>query len=394
MMNSISTRLTTTFQIFFRSEKSSAILLIFCTLLSLVIANSAIGTSYVKFWHGELFGMSAEHWVNDGLMAIFFLFIGLELEREIYSGELSNVKQALLPTLAALGGLTLPALIHFSLNAGTTTQAGMGIPMATDIAFALGALALLGNRVPPALTIFLAALAVMDDLGAVIVIAIFYTATINFGYLLAALGVFLVMVLCNRVLRIMVLWPYLIGGAIMWVFMLKSGVHATISGILLAFAIPFSSQSEDQTSPSHRLENLLHLPVAFVILPVFALANTGVVLSEHWAQSLTNTNGLGILIGLLLGKPLGIGCATWLAVKLGICALPQGTQWRHLIGAGMLGGIGFTMSIFITNLAFEGSDQLIMSSKICVLIASLIAGVLGYIWLKFFSPPDSVNLQL
>jgi NhaA family Na+:H+ antiporter len=372
-----------TFMHFFESEKSSGIVLIICTLISLGIANSIFGTTYAGLWSTYVAGMSIEHWINDGLMAIFFLFIGLELERELYSGELANVKNALLPIVAATGGIIFPALIHFMFNAGTPTQAGIGIPMATDIAFALGVLALLGNRVPLSLKIFLTALAVMDDLGAIIVIAIFYTAKISLLYLIAAAAVFCVLIAFNRLLRIMALTPYLLGGALMWFFMLQSGIHATIAGVLLAFAIPFSAKTDDEKSPSHRLEHLLHKPVAFIILPIFALANTGVVIGANWAQELASANSLGIMGGLILGKPLGIVLLCFIAVSFGICKLPKELNWKHIFGAGLLGGIGFTMSIFITNLAFVGNSDAITVSKIAILLASLTAGTLGFLWLRF-----------
>ena len=372
-----------TFKHFFDSEKSSGIVLIICTLVSLLIANSAFGTNYLGIWSSYLLGLPIEHWVNDGLMAIFFLLIGLELERELYNGELSSFKNALLPVIAALGGIVCPALIHFTLNANTSTQAGIGIPMATDIAFALGVLALLGSRIPLSLKVFLAALAVIDDLGAIIVIAVFYTAKINLFYLVAAVLVFAILILLNRIFRIMMLTPYLIGGAVLWFCMLKSGIHATIAGVLLAFAIPFSPKTDDEQSPSHRLEHVLHKPVAFLILPIFALANTGIIINNDWDQSLTTTNSLGIMAGLLIGKPLGIMIFCLIAVGLGICKLPAGLNWKHIFGAGLLGGIGFTMSIFITNLAFTGNSDVITASKIAVFLASLAAGLLGFFWLRF-----------
>lgn len=372
-----------TFKHFFDSEKSSGIVLIICTLVSLLIANSAFGTNYLGIWSSYLLGLPIEHWVNDGLMAIFFLLIGLELERELYNGELSSFKNALLPVIAAIGGIVCPALIHFTFNANTSTQAGIGIPMATDIAFALGVLALLGSRIPLSLKVFLAALAVIDDLGAIIVIAIFYTAKINLFYLVAAVLVFAILILLNRIFRIMMLTPYLIGGAVLWFCMLKSGIHATIAGVLLAFAIPFSPKTDDEQSPSHRLEHVLHKPVAFLILPIFALANTGIIINNDWDQSLTTTNSLGIMAGLLIGKPLGIMIFCLIAVGLGICKLPAGLNWKHIFGAGLLGGIGFTMSIFITNLAFTGNSDVITASKIAVFLASLAAGLLGFFWLKF-----------
>lgn len=390
-MATVQTPLSNTFKRFFHSEKSGGILLIVCTIISLGIANSPAGESYLHFWHLSLAGLSIEHWVNDALMAIFFLLIGLELERELYSGELSSFKNALLPIIAAAGGIAVPALMHFSLNTGTPTQAGMGIPMATDIAFALGVLALLGNRVPASLKVFLAALAVMDDLGAIIVIAVFYTAELSIPYLFGALAMFAVMVAMNRVLRLMALLPYLIGGAFMWYFMLKSGVHATIAGVLLAFAIPYSAKQDDESSASHRLEHFLHKPVAFLILPIFALANTGIVIGSEWAHELTSTNSLGIIAGLVIGKPLGITLLTFIAVTIGICRLPLDLNWKHVFGAGLLGGIGFTMSIFITNLAFAGDDAVINESKMAILLASVTAGAIGFIWLKLLGRPKAVD---
>lgn len=384
-MSLLQTTLSSSFNRFFESEKSSGIVLIFCTILSLLVANSAFGPAYLDFWHIKLAGLSLEHWANDALMAVLFLFVGLELERELYVGELSNFRKALLPIIAAAGGIVVPAGIHYALNADMPTQAGAGIPMATDIAFALGVLALLGSRVPASLKVFLTALAVMDDLGAIVVIAIFYTTQFSPGYLLAAFAVFGVLIILNR-LRVMSLLPYLLGGVLMWFLMLKSGVHATIAGVLLAFAIPFSGDRDDESSPSHHLEHLLSKPVAFVVLPIFALANTGIVISAGWQQELLSSNSLGILGGLVLGKPLGIFLASLLAVAVGVCALPGDLKRRHILGAGLLGGIGFTMSIFITNLAFHDSASLINSSKMAILVASLAAGGLGFVWLRFFSP--------
>lgn len=387
-MSVIQRKLSKTFKNFFNDQKSSGIILIVCTVISLLLANSPIGANYVGMWQTYLGGLSLEHWINDLLMAIFFLLIGLELERELYNGELSNFKNALLPLFAAAGGLATPALIHFSLNNGTPTQAGMGIPMATDIAFALGVLALLGSRVPASLKVFLTALAVMDDLGAIIIIAVFYTAELSTLYLFGAILVFGVLIVLNKS-KVMSLTPYLIGGAIMWFLMLKSGVHATIAGVLLAFAIPFSAKEDDDDSPSHKLEHFLHKPVAFIILPIFALANTAIVIGADWAASLSAANSLGIMGGLVLGKPIGILLLSFAAVALGISRLPLDLSWRHIFGAGLLGGIGFTMSIFITNLAFVGNTEIINASKIAVLLASLTAGTIGFLWLKFLSQPTA-----
>lgn len=387
-------RLSNTFRRFFQSEKAGGVLLLVCTIISLILANSPVGDQYLHFWHLKVAGLSVEHWINDALMAIFFLLIGLELERELYNGELSSLRNALLPIVAAAGGIAAPALIHFGFNGGTPTQAGIGIPMATDIAFALGVLALLGSRVPASLKVFLTALAVMDDLGAIVVIALFYTAELSFVYLLGALAVFGALLFMNRVLRVMSLIPYLLGGVLMWFLMLKSGVHATIAGVLLAFAIPFSPRQDDKASPSHRLEHVLHRPVAFVILPIFALANTGIVIGRDWAQELASSNSLGILTGLVIGKPLGITMLSLLAVAIGICKLPLDLRWRHVFGAGLLGGIGFTMSIFITNLAFTDEAEAINASKMAILLASLTAGVLGFVWLKLFGKPVASDVDM
>jgi NhaA family Na+:H+ antiporter len=394
MMTPPKNRFMAPLRLFLNSEKSSGIVLILCTILSLIIANSSLGETYLNFWQTKLVGLSIEHWVNDALMAIFFLLIGLELQRELYSGELSDLKKALLPIFAAAGGIAVPALIHLSLNLGTTTQAGMGIPMATDIAFALGVLALLGNRVPVSLKVFLTALAVMDDLGAIIVIAIFYTSELSALYLLAALAVFNALLVMNRVLRVMPLLPYLVGGAIMWFLMLKSGVHATIAGVLLAFTIPYTNKATAVASPSSRLEHILHTPVAFIILPIFALANTGIVIGTGWLQSLSSDNSLGIMGGLVIGKPIGITLLSFIAVAIGICRLPLGLNWKHIFGAGLLGGIGFTMSIFITNLAFTGDASTINTSKMAILLASLTAGIVGFIWLKLLSGSQLKNKAL
>lgn len=387
-MNIVSKRLSKSFKAFFDSEKASGILLIICTVVSLLIANSSIGISYVEFWKSYVGGLSIEHWINDGLMAIFFLLIGLELKRELLVGELSNFKTALLPMVAALGGVVVPALIHFSLNSGTPTQAGIGIPMATDIAFALGVLALLGDRVPASLKVLVVALAVIDDLCAIIVIAVFYTAQLSIWYLLGALAVWIILYICNRFLRLHFLILYLLGGILMWFLMLKSGVHATIAGVLLAFAIPFSAKDDDEESLSYKLENFLHLPVSFGILPIFALANTGIIIGSDWAQNLASANSLGIMLGLFIGKPIGITLACYGSTAIRLCKMPLDLNWKHVLGAGILGGIGFTMSIFITNLAFIGNASMIDSSKISILLASASAGIFGFLWLKLLGQPE------
>ena len=390
-MRTVQQHLTDSFNKFFDSEKSSGIFLIVCTLLSLAMANSSVGETYLSVWQEYVGGLSLEHWINDGLMAVFFLLIGLELERELYNGELSNVKNALLPIVAAIGGMIVPALIHFSINAGTSTQDGVGIPMATDIAFALGVLAILGNRIPASLKVFVVAFAIIDDLGAIVVIAAFYTTQISVWYLVGAAGLWALLFALNHFLRVMSLLPYLIGGALMWFLMLQSGVHATIAGVALAFAIPFSAKEDDEQSPSHKLELFLHKPVAFIILPAFALANTGILVGSDWMQDMTSTNSLGIAAGLILGKPLGVLLLCSVAVASGLCRLPPDLNWRHLSGAGILGGIGFTMSIFIANLAFVGNAEATNAAKMAILFASLIAGTSGWLWLKVLGRPETVS---
>ncbi len=371
-------KLTKLFNEFFNSEKAGGLILVFVTVLSLVLANSAWQTSYINFWHFDLGGHSIVHWINDGLMTIFFLLIGLELERELYNGELSDVKKASLPIFAAIGGMLFPAGLFLLFNFGTDTQSGAGIPMATDIAFAIGILSLLGNRVPASLKIFLLAVAIVDDLGAIIIIAIFYTTSLVFTNLFIALGIWGLLILLNR-LKVFNLIPYLIGGLAMWYFMLHSGVHATITGVLLALAIPFGNGGEK--SPSFILQHFLHKPVAFLILPLFAIANTCISIGESWLSGLGQTNSLGIISGLIIGKPLGIWLFSFIGVSLGICALPSDLKWKNIIGAGFLAGIGFTMSIFITLLAFDNT-VIVNDSKIAILIASFIAGTIGFIFLN------------
>lgn len=379
-------KITFLFKDFLQSEQSSGIVLILATLISLLIANSAWGEGYMHFWHTKVgfdngvihLNHSIEHWVNDALMAIFFFLIGLEVEREIYIGELSDLRNAMLPIFAAIGGMLVPAGFHYLFNAGTPTQSGFGIPMATDIAFALGVLALLGDRVPMSLKVFLTALAIIDDLGAILVIALFYVgdfSALNFGL---SMAIFALLFVFNR-MGVRNLWFYFIPGILMWYFMFQSGVHATLAGVLLAFAIPFGNG--DEHSPSYHLQHVLHKPVAFVIMPIFALANTGIILSGNWFEGLSSTNSLGISTGLLLGKPIGVLLMCAIVIKLGLSKLPESVTWRHLIGTGFLAGIGFTMSIFITLLAFNHAET-IQISKITVLFTSLIAGVIGYLILR------------
>jgi NhaA family Na+:H+ antiporter len=386
----MNTKLSKLFIEFLRSEQASGVILILCTVISIAITNSYLGNSYLSIWHTkigfEISGIalkySIEHWINDGLMAIFFLLIGLEIERELYIGELSALKNATLPIFAAIGGMVIPALLYFLLNRGTETQAGIGIPMATDIAFALGVLALLGRRVPISLKIFLTSLAIIDDLGAIVIIALFYVGNFSLLYLVIALVIFAGLLILNR-LGVHRLPFYLIPGFVMWYFILKSGIHATIAGVLLAFGIPFVRG--DKESPSYKLQHFLHKPVAFIIMPLFALANTGIYLTGNWIEGLTGLNSLGVFAGLLVGKPLGIFLFSLLVVKLGLSQLPRDISWQHIIGAGFLGGIGFTMSIFITLLAF-GNLEIVQSSKISILLSSLIAGTIGFLILNRINP--------
>ncbi|HYG04681.1 MAG TPA: Na+/H+ antiporter NhaA [Chryseosolibacter sp.] len=371
-------RLTKLFKEFFRSQKAGGIVLILCTVFSLIVTNSPLQTFYLSIWNFELGHHTITHWINDGLMAIFFLMIGLELEREVYIGELSNVKNSLLPILAALGGMVVPATIHMAFNYGTPYQAGAGIPMATDIAFALGVLSLLGNRVPVALKVFLTALAVIDDVGAILVIAFVYTGSLDWMNLSFAAGIFVFLLVLNR-LKVMNLVPYLIGGVVMWYFMLNSGIHATITGVLLAFAIPFGDGSEKTIS--WKLQHTLHRPVQFLILPVFALANTALILHGNWYEMLLLTNSIGIAAGLIIGKPLGIISFSYLSIVTKISSIPAGMNFKQMLGAGFLGGIGFTMSIFITLLAFSDESS-VEQSKISIMLSSLIAGLIGFVILK------------
>jgi Na+:H+ antiporter, NhaA family len=375
--------LTKLFNDFIRSEKAGGLILVFMTILSLLLTNSPWQSDYSGLWSIDLGGHSVVHWIDDGLMTIFFLLIGLELEREIYNGELSNLKKASLPVFGAIGGMVIPAGIFLFLNFGTETQAGAGIPMATDIAFAIGILSLIGNRVPASLKIFLTALAVIDDLGAIIIIGIFYTASLSLLNLFIALGVFCILLIMNK-LKINNLFPYLIGGIIMWYFMSYSGIHPTITGVLLAFAIPFGDGSEK--SPSYRLQHFLHKPVAFLILPLFALANTCIVLGDHLTWGFFQAHTIGILAGLVIGKPLGICLFSYISVILGLSSLPSDLNWRNIIGIGFLGGIGFTMSIFIALLAFDMEDKII-TSKIAIFVGSIISAIIGLVWLRLTLKP-------
>ncbi|MES2811429.1 MAG: Na+/H+ antiporter NhaA [Bacteroidota bacterium] len=369
---------TKLFTSFFESEKASGIILLLCTVLSISLTNSSFGETYSHFWHTKLGSFTIEHIINDGLMTIFFLMIGLELEREVYIGELSSIKNAMLPIMAALGGMLVPALIYFSCTYNSPESNGIGIPMATDIAFAIGILSLLGNRVPLSLKIFLTALAVIDDLGAIIIIALFYSNDLNWINLGMAMAIFGLMLVMNR-FKYHKLLPYLILGAIMWYFMLHSGVHATITGVLLAFAIPF--ENGNKKTISYQLEHLLHKPVAFIILPIFALANTAITLNFSSSDTFFPNYAIGIIAGLVVGKPLGIYLFSYLSMRFKIAQLPTDLSLKSIFGAGLLGGIGFTMSIFITLLAFTDAE-IINNAKLYIIIASLLAGLFGLLFLK------------
>lgn len=372
-------RSTKIFKEFFESEKSGGLILIACTILSLLLANASFGESYLHFWETEIAGMSLEMWINDGLMAVFFLLIGIELKREFQSGELNSWKKATLPAFSALGGMVVPAAVYLIFNWGQDSVDGFGIPMATDIAFALGALSLLGNRVPLSLKVFLTALAVIDDLGAILVIAFFYSKGIVVLNLLAAIGIFLALLAFNK-LKVNSLWLYIPAGILMWYLMHHSGVHATITGVLLAFAIP-STSNKKGFNPSDYLQSKLHHPVPYVILPLFALANTAIVLNGSWDELLLQPTSLGILAGLILGKAFGIFFFTWLSIRTKLSSKPSGVTWGQLFGVGILGGIGFTMSIFVTLLAFDDPEH-INAAKFSILIASTAAGIIGIAWLR------------
>lgn len=380
-------KLTKLFIEFFNSEKASGLILIFCSAVSLIITNSPLGESYSHLWHAEIFYRPVEFWINDGLMTIFFLLVGLEIEREIYIGELSDIKKSMLPIFAAFGGMLLPGLIHFFFNNGTEYQRGFGIPMATDIAFSLGILSLLGSRVPASLKIFLTALAIIDDLGAIIIIAIFYSTDFSFLFFGLSVLIFAIMIFMNR-MKLYKIWYYLLLGLVMWYFMYKTGIHPTITGVLLAFAIPFGKGDED--SPSYKLQHYLHKIVAFAILPLFALANTAIVFPDSISGIINSTNSYGIIFGLLFGKPLGIFIFSIAGVLIGLCTIPSDIKLKHLFGVGILAGIGFTMSIFITLLAFSDST-IVVSSKISVLIGSITAGLIGYLWLRLTLPKNNLN---
>jgi NhaA family Na+:H+ antiporter len=424
-------KLTYPFQEFLHKEASGGILLIICTIIALIWANSPFAESYHHLWHtylnldigGTGLKYSLHHWINDGLMAVFFFVVGLEIKRELLVGELSSLKKASLPIAAALGGMIFPALIYILFNAGTEGSSGWGIPMATDIAFVVGILALLGKRVPLSLKIFILALAIVDDIGAVLVIAIFYTSQTSFISLLIAAGLLILLIIMNRI-GVRNLLVYTIVGIALWLAFLKSGVHATVAGVLLAFTIPASSRintkkftdetkylindfndagdhgdnvltNEERLSivdqienncekiltPLQRFEHGLHPWVSFFIMPIFALANAGVSIGSGFLSSVSNPVSVGIILGLFIGKQVGIFVFSYLAVKLKIASKSEDVSWRKIYAAAILGGIGFTMSLFIANLAFGTGDSLDIA-KVGILSGSLISGIVGFLILK------------
>lgn len=374
------------FKDFLRSGQIGGIMLLFCVAISLFIANSTYAKSFSIFlatdfgfsFGTKTFVFSVSAWINDALMAVFFLLVGLEIKREMVEGELSSVKKASLPVVAALGGMLVPAFIYFIFNKGQSTASGWGIPMATDIAFALAIISMLGKSAPTSLKIFLAALAIVDDLGAILVIAVFYTNQVHLDYLLMAGGI-VALLLAFNFFNVKQLYFYLVPGVFLWYFIHHSGIHATIAGVLLALTIP--TNTTNIASPLEKLEHLLNGPVNYFIMPVFALANTNITFQKEMISGLISPLGFGIIIGLFLGKTIGVTLFSWLAVKLKLGSLPSGSGWKHIIGLGMLAGIGFTMSIFISLLSFS-NELHITEAKFAVLCASVISGVVGFVFLK------------
>ena len=379
--------ITQFFKNFLHSSQSSGIVLMVCVGISLMIANSSIADSFQALLDQkigtEIFQLNypLSIWINDGLMAIFFLLVGLEIKREIIEGELSSVKSASLPIVAAIGGMLVPALIFYAFNYGTAYEKGWAIPMATDIAFSLAIISMLGRKVPLSLKIFLAALAIVDDLGAIVVIALFYTDQIHWNYL-ALSGLMVAILMILNFLNFKKHVFYLIPGIILWYFMHHSGIHATIAGVLLAFTIP-TNLSTTELSPLEKLEQKLHLPVNFLIMPLFALANTNITFKAGMVDGLFSNFGYGIIVGLFLGKIVGINLFSWIFIQLKISSLPEKSSWSQMLGAGFLAGIGFTMSIFIALLSFKNHPEIQDEAKFAVLVASIISGISGYLLLKF-----------
>jgi len=377
------------FKDFFNSTTSSGIILFSCLILSLIIANSPLGEGFDNFLAAQIgyentslhLKYSVALWINDGLMDIFFLLVGLEIKREIIEGELSSPKKAILPIICAIGGAIVPALIYTVFNNDTPTAGGWGIPMATDIAFALAILSLLSKKVPLSLKIFLAALAIVDDLLVILVIAVFYSSDLHYMNMVYAGAILILLFLFNR-FRIKNLAFYLIPGVFIWYFVHHSGIHATIAGVLTALALPTTADHKE--SPLEKIEHALTKPVNFLIIPIFALANTNIRFENGMLEGLFTALGMGIVLGLVIGKPLGILFISWLSVKLRLSELPENAKWIHILGVGLLAGIGFTMSIFISILSFA-EPLLVQEAKFSILVGSVISGLLGYLVLNFSS---------
>lgn len=377
----------TSFPNFLKGESAGGIVLFFCVIISLLIANSPLGAGFNNLLETQIgFNTETIHlrypivlWINDGLMAIFFLMVGLEIKRELVEGELASPKKAAVPILCALGGALIPALIYLAFNSGTATENGWGIPMATDIAFALAVITALGKRVPLSLKIFLAALAIVDDLLAILVIALFYSAELNYIYLGYAGAIFVLLLLFNR-FGVKNIALYLIPGVFIWYFVHHSGIHATVAGVLVALTLP--TTPDEKESPLEKLEHALTRPVNFIIIPIFALANTNIEFQAGMVAGLFSNLGLGIVLGLLIGKPIGILLISWISVKTKIGLLPKDANWLHMIGIGLLAGIGFTMSIFIALLSFT-DPFLVDEAKFSILIASALSAILGSVLLVF-----------
>jgi len=376
----------TVFKEFLKSSNFGGILLFVCVILSLLIANSSLADNLqelldTKFgFENDLIHLnySVLMWINDGLMAIFFLLVGLEIKREIVEGELSSPKKASLPILCAIGGAIVPAIIYLSINAGLETASGWGIPMATDIAFALAVISLLGKSVPPSLKIFLAALAIVDDLIAILVIAFFYSNGIEITYLMYA-GIGMIVLIAMNRFNVQNPYLYLIPGVFIWYFIHHSGIHATIAGVLVAMTIP--TNDTDIESPLERLEHAIARPVNLFIIPIFAFANTNITFQQEMLHGLTSPIGLGISFGLFFGKPIGILLTSFICTKLKISHLPEGSRWAHIVGVGFLAGIGFTMSIFVSLLSYK-DPLFIAEAKLSILLTSIIAGLVGFFFLK------------
>lgn len=387
--------ITDYFKKFLHNSQSSGVLLIICVAVSLMIANSSLGPAFQNLLDKEIgthifqLNYPLSIWINDGLMAIFFLLVGLEIKREILEGELSNFKNASLPIVAALGGMVVPALIYIFFNSGTDYENGWAIPMATDIAFSLAIISMLGKSVPLSLKIFLAALAIVDDLGAIMVIAIFYTDQIHWDYL----GLCALMVAVLAILNFLNFKKhifYIIPGIFLWYFMHHSGIHATIAGVLLAFTIP-TNISTTEISPLEKLEQKLHLPVNFLIMPIFALANTNITFKEGMVDGLFSSLGYGIMLGLVLGKVIGINLFSFIFIKLKISSLPDKSSWPQMLATGLLAGIGFTMSIFIALLSFKGHTEIQEEAKFAILVASFISAITGFLLLKYLGKNKEIS---